>query len=136
MATTSPKVTPSAPSPGAAKRAYGKVLVIRIRFHLHGARKLHLVLFVVGGTGPFQHFLEVWSLAGQPRFCAASISWCLVFNGDKILIAVDQAQAVDRRRVAKAVVVGELQLLAHFINLSQAHEIDRPAPNARTTVAD
>jgi len=45
MATTSPNVTPNAPRPGHPQRAHGEVFVVRINFHLHGARQFHLYFF-------------------------------------------------------------------------------------------
>ena len=57
-----------------------------------------------------------------------------VFEGDEILVAVEQAQAVDGLFVAVAIVVAHFELLARLVFLAQAHQVDaqlrarRPEP--------
>ncbi len=50
------------------------------------------------------------------------VAWSL--KRDEILVAVEEAQAVDRLFIAIAVVVAHFELLARLVLLSQAHQID------------
>ena len=54
IATTSPNVTPKRAQSRHAQRAHGEVFMIRIDFHLHRPRQLHLVFLLVGGDGALQ----------------------------------------------------------------------------------
>jgi hypothetical protein len=47
-----------------------------------------------------------------------------LFEGDEILVAVEQAQAVDGLFVAEAVFVAHFQLLARLVLLAEPHQVD------------
>ena len=122
---------------GHALGADGEVVVVRVHLDLHRTRQRHLVLLRVGGR---------WRASAHRRSTAGEIAASFVssfrivcgvleINGE-VLVAVEQAQAVDRRRVAVAVVVAHLELLPRFVLLAEAHQVDARAATGPTTDAD
>ena len=110
MATTSPKVTPRAPSPGMPSGAHGEVFVIGIDLNLNRAGKLHSVLHFVGGENRVQLLLHVGEQ--QCGFAFVELkNGRVVAKGIEVFVAVEQAKAVDGCGVAIAVVVSELNSL-------------------------
>ena len=89
---------------GHAQRAHGKVFVVGIDLHLHRARQLHFVFLLVGGDGALQHFFEI-GMQQIGFFLVELEDGGVVLEGYEILVAVEQAQAVDGGGVAIAVVV-------------------------------
>ena len=89
---------------GHAQRAHGEVFVVGIDLHLHRAGQRHFVFLFIGGDGALQHFLEIGTQ--QVGFVLVELEdGGVVLEGDEILVAVEQAQAVDGGGVAIAVVV-------------------------------
>jgi hypothetical protein len=97
--------------------------MVRVYLDLHDAGDLHLVLLLVIGNVALQlgfkiRIEKVGFLLLQPE------NGGVVLEGHEVLIAVEQAQAVDRRGIPIPAVVRHLELPLGLIFLAHAHEID------------
>ena len=109
--------------PRHAHGAHGKIFVIGIDLHLHRARQRHLILLRIGGKNGVQLALDVRQQ--YRRFALVELDDCrIVAKRVEVLVAVEQAQAVHRGRVAIAVVIREFEFFVRFILLAKAHQVD------------
>ena len=120
---------------GHAQRAHGEIFVIGIELHLHRAGQLHLVLLFVGGDGAIDFGLHVRQ--EQVGFFFVELDdGGVVLEGNEILVAIEQAQAVYGGGVAIAIVVAHLELLERLIVLAEAHQVDAQFRARRPELAD
>ena len=107
--------------------------MIRIDFHLHRTGQLHAVFLLIRGQNRKQLCLQV--RAQQRRFGFVQLqNRCAVAKRFKVLVAVEQPQAVHGGLIAISVVVAQLEFPEGLVFLAQSHQSDskrgmcRPQP--------
>src|SRR5439155_2457802 len=93
------------------RRAYGKVLVVRIDFHLNGPHEFHVVFVLISGKSAPQFRPKIRKQEGS-RLLVKLQDRSFVLEGHEVRVTVQQAKTVYGDVISVAVVIAPLELLA------------------------